>query len=112
MDNFREHLIQAVEKSVLKQATEGSWIMPNYEARIKVPKELLEGAWALVDTEGIKKRLAVRIEQELADRIMNHLAAEMATDIKQILSVQERREALREIARKHVVSVMKLGAEA
>lgn len=41
---------------------------------------------------------------------MNHMAAELATDIKQILSVKERREALRALAREHMDAVMKAGA--
>ena len=37
-------------------------------------------------------------------------AAELATDIKQILSVQERREMLRGLAREHMDAVMQAGA--
>lgn len=33
--------------------------------------------------------IAERLESELADRMVNHMAAELATDIKQILSVRE-----------------------
>ena len=43
---------------------------------------------------------------ELAERIVNHMAAEISTDVKQILSVKERREALRALARHHMDSLM------
>ena len=43
--------------------------------------------------------------------MVNHMAAELATDIKQILSVQERREALRALAREHMDSIMSRGAK-
>lgn len=58
--------------------------------------------WDLVDHSKIKEEMAKRIESELADRVMNHLAAEMATDIKQLLTNQERREALRAVARENL----------
>lgn len=42
--------------------------------------------------------------------MVNSIAAELATDIKQILSVKERREMLRGIAREHMDAVMKAEA--
>jgi hypothetical protein len=46
---------------------------------------------------------------ELTERMVNHMAAELATDIKQILAVKERREMLRGLARDHMEAVMKAG---
>lgn len=99
----------AAEKSILKIIQEGSWIQPDYANRFKVPPEMLTQIWALVDIEAVKKRMALRLEEELADRIVNHMAAEIATDVKQILSVQERREALRSVARAHFDHIMQAG---
>ena len=99
----------AAESAVLRVISEGAWIAPDYSNRWKLPPEFLAEVWALVDSDKLKKAMASRIEQELADRIVNHMAAEMATDVKQILSVKERREALREVARQHVIHVMKQG---
>jgi len=100
---------QAAERAVLAFIGSSDWLMPDYANRIKVPAELISSAWAMVDVDVIKKRIAARIEAELADRVMNHLAAEMATDIKQILSVQERREALRSVARAHIDQILRAG---
>jgi len=61
----------------------------------------MAGVWALVDTDRLKAAIAARLDEELADRIVNHMAAEIASDVKQILSVKERREALRHLARTH-----------
>lgn len=96
------------EKAVLKFIGDGGWLMPNYEARLKLPTEWMAAAWALVDREALQRKLAERLESELVDRMVNHMAAELATDIKQILSVKERREALRALARDHFDSLMKL----
>ena len=43
--------------------------------------------------------------------MVNHMAAELATDIKQILSVSERREMLRGLARDHMDAVMSAGLQ-
>ena len=57
-----------------------------------------------------EQQVATLLEAELAERMVNSIAAELATDIKQILSVKERREMLRGIAREHMDAVMKAGA--
>jgi len=107
IDTFTNQITSAVQSAVLRFLSSDNWLLPDYNSRVKVPPELIAQAWALVDVSKIKALLAKRIEQELADRIMNHLATEMATDIKQILGVQERREKLRSIAREHIETIMR-----
>ena len=109
MSPFEESIKQAAEKSLLKVVMEGSWIQPDYANRFKVPADLLSDIYALVDREALKISIGKRLEEELADRVVNLLAAEIATDIKQILSVKERREAIREVARQHLSGIAKLG---
>lgn len=106
MSDFDTKVKAAAEQAVLKFIGDGGWLMPNYEARLKLPPEWMAQAWALVDREALLKKFAERIESEMVDRMVNHMAAELATDIKQILSVQERREALRALAREHMASIM------
>lgn len=110
MSPFEEALKQAAERSLLKVVTEGSWIQPDYANRFKIPADLLQDIYALVDRDALKAAISKRLEEELADRIVNLLAAEIATDVKQILSVKERREAIREVARQHLSGIAKLGA--
>lgn len=83
--------------------------MPNYESRFKVPAEWVSACWKLVDADKVKQQVASLLEEELAERMVNSIAAELATDIKQILSVKERREMLRSLARDHMEAVMKAG---
>jgi len=109
MSAFEDAVKTAAEKSVLKIIAEGGWVQPDYANRFKLPPEMLADIWKMVDQEKVKALMAKRLEQELADRVMNHLAAEIATDIKQILSVTERREALRSVARKHMDEILKAG---
>lgn len=110
MSKFEDALKEAAERSLLKIITEGGWIEPNYSNRFKVPAELLTEIYAMVDRGALKAQIAKRLEAELADRIVNALAAEIATDIKQILSVKERREAIREVARKHLINIADSGS--
>lgn len=109
MSEFETAIAQAAQKSVLKIISEGNWLSPDYAARFKIPADMLAEVWSMVDIEGLKRKMADRIESELADRIVNHMAAELATDIKQILSVAERREAIRNVAREHLNHIMQSG---
>ena len=111
MTNFDEAVKAAAEKAVLHFIQSGGWLMPNYESRLKIPAEWVADCWRLIDADALKAKIAERLEQELADRMVNHMAAELATDIKQILSVTERREMRRELARKHMRSVMQAGSQ-
>lgn len=109
MSDLEQQIKAAAEKAVLRHIGDGGWLMPNYESRIKIPAEWLADCWKLVDSDKLKRCIANRLEEELADRMVNHMAAELATDIKQILSVKERREMLRGLARDHMDAVMQAG---
>lgn len=109
MSEFEKAISQAAQNSVLKIISDGNWIASDYASRFKLPPEMLAQVWSMVDIESLKRKMAGRIESELADRIVNHMAAELATDIKQLLSVQERREAIRSVAREHLSHIMQEG---
>ena len=109
MSDFDKQVKEAAEKAVLHFVQSGGWLLPNYESRLKVPAEWIAQCWKLVDSQKLMQQVAQRLESELAERMVNHMAAELATDIKQILSVKERREALRALARDHMDSIMKAG---
>jgi hypothetical protein len=101
--NFETQVKQLAEKAVLNMfAKADNWLQADYSNRVKIPASLMAEVWALVDVEKIKKQMAARLEKDLADRIVNHMAAELATDVKQILSVAERREALRAVCRENM----------
>ena len=109
MTDFETRVKAAAEKAVLQFIGSGGWLLPNYEARLKMPAEWVAECWKLVDADKVRAQVAARMESELADRMVNHMAAELATDIKQILGVKERREMLRGLARDHMDAVMKAG---
>lgn len=107
MSDFQQQVQQASERAVLKFIGDGAWLLPNHEARLKIPQEWIAECWRLVDADKLRTHIAARLEAELADRILNHMAAELATDIKQILSVKERREALRSVVRDNLDKLTK-----
>lgn len=109
MTDFELAVKTAAEKAILKIISEGSWIAPGYGNRFKIPAEMLADIWKMVDVEKLKHKMASRLEEELADRIINKMAEEISTDVKQILSVKERREAIRSIAREHMDTIMQAG---
>jgi len=109
VSDIETSLRNAAERSIMKIIADGSWINPDYNNRVKLPADFMADVWKLVDREKVKKFLAEKIEEQLADRIVNAIAAELATDIKQILSVTERREAIRALAREHMTAIMKAG---
>jgi tryptophanyl-tRNA synthetase len=102
MTSFNAQLKEAMEKSILKMVQDGGMVQPNHRDRMKLPDGFMADVWGLVDLEKIKAQMAKRLEEELANRVVNHMAAELATDVKQILSVKERREALRAVARENM----------
>lgn len=102
MSDFEEQVKNYAEKAILKLISSGNWIEPDYNNRVKVPKDIINQAWSFVDRDAIAKQMSKRIEEELANRIINHMAAEISTDVKKILSDKDRRDRLREIAIKHL----------
>lgn len=108
MSDFTQALITAVEQSALKQIKDHG-VNINYSDRINIPQSFMDDIWKMIDREALKKQIAIRLELELADRIVNKIAEELSTDIKQILSVKERRETIRALAREHLESIMKSG---
>ena len=101
--SFEEQVKALAEKAVLSMFSKAeNWVKPDYANRVKIPPSLMADVWALVNVEKIKKQMAERLEKELADGIVNHMATELATDVKQILSVAERREALRAVCRENM----------
>ena len=92
-----EGMIKAATKALINSLDNG--IAIPYECRYKVPADFFEGVWKLVDKTKVQELMAKNIEQELADRIVNKLATEISTDIKQLLSNNDRREELRTYAR-------------
>ena len=102
MKDFEENLVNSIQQAMTRQINTTDFIAVQYDDRIKLPHAFLEKAWRDVDQEALQAKLTARLETELIDRLVNSIAAEVATDIKQLLSVKERREAIRSLARANI----------
>lgn len=102
-----ENLANDIELSIRKQIQDTKLVNIPYSGMITVPQDFIQDVWDSMDKESIKQKLADRLESELVDRIVNHMAAEISTDIKQVLSVKERREAIRSVCRDNIDSICK-----
>jgi len=107
MSKFEEDLMNSVKCAMTKQIANQDFIKIDYNDRAKLPSDFIEKAWGLIDQDDLIKALSKRLESELIDRLVNHLAAEIATDIKQVLSVKERREAVRSVVRDNIDKLTK-----
>lgn len=100
MSEFELKLKQAMEANILK-GLQNTLRIP-FGSRMRIPDDLIDSCWDLVDFEKVKKELAANLEKELADRLVNMMAKEIATDVKTILSLPERREVVRSVVRDNI----------
>ena len=92
---FEQEIQQAVQQSVLKMVREGQLVVPDYAARAKVPAAKVQELYDSVDWANVRRLVIAEVERAVADKILNQMATEMATDVKQILSNKELREEVR-----------------
>ena len=109
MSSFEDKVKAAAEEAILNSIMKGEWLAPNYQQRQIVPPEWIEECWSLVDKTKLQRQIATRLEAELADRIINRMAEEISTYIIQVLSIKERREAIRALVRDNLTSIMQAG---
>lgn len=105
--SFDKKLIEVVQNQIVNSIQKADLLQLRYDERFKLPDYFIQECWDLVDKESLKANLAKRIESELVDRLINSIASEMATDIKQVLSVKERREAVRQVVRDNIDALTK-----
>ena len=105
MENFEEKLINDIQAKILKGISSQELIKIDYNDRLSLPKSLLTEVYQSLDVDNIKKRLKIRLEEEMADKIANKLITEYSNDIKQIMSNNELREDLRHYAREKIRAI-------
>lgn len=103
--NFEDRMLQALETSVIKKISEGSWLTIDWHDQIKVGAGMLRGIYDRIDMERVTGLILEKVETHLADKIFNSLATEFATDVKKIMSNSELREDCRATIRAKIRSV-------
>jgi hypothetical protein len=88
-------LVEAATKSILKLFGEGSLIAPDYANRMKVPADLIERIYGLIDYEKVVAILGEKINEQVAVKITHLMTEELTNDVKKALCHQPTRERLR-----------------
>ena len=106
---IEQELLQLITNQLRDSILKTDLVFMRHDDKFKIPQDFIQQAWRLIDKDGLLKTLSDRLESELVDRLVNAMAAEIATDIKQILSVKERREAVRSVVRENIDTLTKVG---
>lgn len=92
---FEEAIVAAARHSIIKMFTDGAMIAPDYANRLKIPADLVQRAYNLIDYDEVMSRLRPHINELVAERIAAALAQELTNDVKKILSHEPTRLRLR-----------------
>lgn len=92
---FDEEIVAAARRSIIKLFTDGTMIAPDYANRLKIPANLVERAYSLIDYDEVMSRLRPHINELVAERIAAALSQELTNDVKKILSHEPTRLRLR-----------------
>lgn len=95
MVNFEEKFNDLIQKKIINDISKQDLIKINYNNRYEVSYEILKECYEKIDIEKVKEKIISRLEEEMADKIVNKMVTEFSNDIKQIMCNRELREDLR-----------------
>lgn len=99
MSDLGERLVSAFEDALVKMVATGEFMRQDYSAKIPLEIGTLRSIYAKVDINRVTARVLENVEIRMADQILNSMATELATDVKQVLSNKELREDIRSMIR-------------
>jgi hypothetical protein len=97
--SFEEILQKAIQHTVIDFIRKGDWMKIDYNARVNVDSAWLREMHSRVSMDNVMELVKSQVEQRIADGIINSMTAEIATDVKSIMSNKELREDLRSVLR-------------
>jgi hypothetical protein len=92
---FEQEILRAARHSIVKMFNEGSFVMPDYANRMKVPTDLVTRVYGLIDYDTVIQILRPKINEMIADRIAAAMSQELTGDVKKVLSHEPTRLRLR-----------------
>jgi hypothetical protein len=92
---LEETLVDLARQAIVKMFKEGTFILPDYAARIKIPQALVDRVYGLIDYDEVLDLLRPKINGIVADRIAAHISQELGHDVKRTLGNEEMRNRLR-----------------
>lgn len=97
MSDFEREIVAAAKASIIKLFRDGGVVAPDYANRVKVPADLANRVYALIDYEQVLTELRPMINQMVADTIVASIASELKVDVKKALSHEPTRLRLRAV---------------
>ncbi len=100
-----DKVTREVEKAIIKTLNKGDWLTIKYENKIDI-SEPLKKAYENVNFERMYTNITLKLEEVLAEKLVNKIVTEMGTDIKKLMSNENVREDLRFMLRKNIELVL------
>lgn len=95
MSEFEKAVIDAAQQSIVKMFNDGNLVMPDYANRVKLPADLVQKVYTLIDYEAVLELLRPKINELVATKITHALTEELTNDTKKLLSHEPTRLRLR-----------------
>ena len=92
---FEQDVLNAAKRSVVKLFSEQALIAPDYANRVKIPADLVQRVYGLIDYDEVIAALKPKMADMVADRIAAALSQELTNDVKRVLSHEPTRFRLR-----------------
>lgn len=94
-ETFGRDLLEAAKRSLVKSFADGTFILPDYANRMKIPSDLTAKVYGLINYDEVIAILRPKINELVADRIAAALSQELTNDVKKVLSHEPTRLRLR-----------------
>lgn len=93
---FIEKMHQAMEQTILANIKKGTWLWVEH---VKLPKVMLTELLGQIDMDRVRGLLKHKLENLVADKIMNAMTTEITNDVKHVLSDGALRAEIRDLVR-------------
>lgn len=93
--SFEEEMVEEIQKVILREIKENSFLKLRYEDRKVLPDGVLEKLWDAVNWEEVIEQIRPEVQKRICNTIVGAMEAEIKTDVKKLLSVDGVRQKLR-----------------
>jgi len=95
LSTFEQKLLASAQQQILKMFSDGSLVMPDYANRIKIPADLVQKIYSLIDYDQVLELLRPKINELVAKKILHVLTEELSADVKKTMSTGPIRDKLK-----------------
>jgi len=99
---FEDRMVEAAQESIIKLLESGDWLKVSWDDKLKISATELRAIFNKVDMNRVHERVLAKVEERIANAIIENMATEIGTDVKKIFCNTELREDLRSIIREKI----------